>query len=187
MCRFTCEPNRSNRRACLLARLPLAKYSPRRTSTTSSRVTPTRLLGYSARGRKAVSVQGTCMGVPRATIVFEELVQLASEAPAVVTCGGRSPSKLGHDRRAQRRSGRLHACPRRQRSRTARPRLRIDPRRRPPARDRPGIHVCPIVSSDLFITRTRQYERWSSAVLAVEMEAAALFPIGASESQAGCP
>ena len=43
------------------------------------------------------------------------------------------------------------------------------------------LHVGPIVSSDLFYNPNEgQYERWSQrGVLAVEMEAAALFTIGA--------
>ena len=51
------------------------------------------------------------------------------------------------------------------------------------------LHIGPIVSSDLFYNPNEgQYERWSSrGVLAVEMEAAALFTVGAIRSvQAGC-
>ena len=51
------------------------------------------------------------------------------------------------------------------------------------------VHVGPIVSSDLFYNPDEgQYERWSKrGVLAVEMEAAALFTIGALRGvQSGC-
>ena len=51
------------------------------------------------------------------------------------------------------------------------------------------MHVGPIVSSDLFYNPDEgQYERWSKrGVLAVEMEAAALFTVGALRGvQAGC-
>jgi purine-nucleoside phosphorylase len=51
------------------------------------------------------------------------------------------------------------------------------------------LHVGPIVSSDLFYNPNEgQYERWSKrGVLAVEMEASALFTIGALRGvEAGC-
>jgi len=51
------------------------------------------------------------------------------------------------------------------------------------------MHVGPIVSSDLFYNPDDgQYERWSKrGVLAVEMEASALFTVGAIRGvQAGC-
>jgi purine-nucleoside phosphorylase len=51
------------------------------------------------------------------------------------------------------------------------------------------LHVGPIVSSDLFYNPDDgQYERWSKrGVLAVEMEASALFTIGALRGvEAGC-
>jgi purine-nucleoside phosphorylase len=51
------------------------------------------------------------------------------------------------------------------------------------------LHVGPIVSSDLFYNPDDgQYERWSKrGVLAVEMEAAALFTVGALRGvHAGC-
>jgi purine-nucleoside phosphorylase len=52
-----------------------------------------------------------------------------------------------------------------------------------------NVHVGPIVSSDLFYNPDDgQYERWSKrGVLAVEMEAAALFTVGALRGvEAGC-
>ena len=51
------------------------------------------------------------------------------------------------------------------------------------------MHVGPIVSSDLFYNPDEgQYERWSKrGILAVEMEAAALFTVGALRGvEAGC-
>ncbi len=51
------------------------------------------------------------------------------------------------------------------------------------------LHVGPIVSSDLFYNPDEgQYERWSKrGVLAVEMEAAALFTVAAIRGvEAGC-
>src|SRR5881409_1120899 len=51
------------------------------------------------------------------------------------------------------------------------------------------LHVGPIVSSDLFYNPDDgQYERWSKrGILAVEMEAAVLFTLGALRGvQAGC-
>src|SRR5256886_17635517 len=51
------------------------------------------------------------------------------------------------------------------------------------------MHVGPIVSSDLFYNPDEgQYERWSRrGVLAVEMEASALFTVGALRRvEAGC-
>ena len=51
------------------------------------------------------------------------------------------------------------------------------------------MHVGPIVSSDVFYNPDEgQYERWSKrGVLAVEMEASALFTVGALRGvQAGC-
>src|SRR3954453_2169221 len=52
------------------------------------------LLGYTGSYEgKAVSVQGTGMGCPGATIVFEELIQLGcTKLIRVGTCGGLQPS-----------------------------------------------------------------------------------------------
>src|SRR5919112_232581 len=83
------------------------------------------LLGFTGKWEgKPVSVQGTGMGCPSATIVFEELIQLGVK------------------------------------------RL---------------LRVGPIVSSDLFYNPDEgQYERWSKrGILAVEMEASALFTVAA--------
>src|SRR6266853_451884 len=91
------------------------------------------LLGYTGTFEgKPVSVQGTGMGCPGATIVFEELIQLGVK-------------KL--------------------------------------------LRVGPCVSSDVFYNPDEnQYERWSKrGVLGVEMEASALFTVGALRGvQSGC-
>src|SRR5438876_11696759 len=51
------------------------------------------LLGYTGTyDGRPVSVQGTCMGCPGATIVFEELIQLGvKKLIRVGTCGGLQP------------------------------------------------------------------------------------------------
>ena len=69
------------------------------------------LLGFTGTWKgKPVSVQGTGMGCPGATIVFEELIQLGcKKLIRVGTCGGLQirPRARRPDRRAQRGSGRL--------------------------------------------------------------------------------
>jgi DeoD family purine-nucleoside phosphorylase len=152
------------------------------------------LLGYtgSYRGRP-VSVQATGMGCPSAAIVFEELTQLGvKRLLRVGTCGGLQPDlKLGDlivavsavpaDATARHMVGEPHA----------------------PTSDWELVHgsvhaakelgkpvrVGPIVSSDLFYNPDDgQYRRWSErGILAVEMEAAVLFTLGALRGvQAGC-
>jgi DeoD family purine-nucleoside phosphorylase len=152
------------------------------------------LLGYtgSYRGRP-VSVQATGMGCPSAAIVFEELTQLGvKRLLRVGTCGGLQPDlKLGDlivavsavpaDATARHLVGEPHA----------------------PTSDWELVHgsvhaakelgkpvrVGPIVSSDLFYNPDDgQYRRWSErGILAVEMEAAVLFTLGALRGvQAGC-
>src|ERR1700675_1204135 len=153
------------------------------------------LLGYTGTyGGKPVSVQGTGMGCPGATIVFEELIQLGCKRLIRVgTCGGLQPhhalgdlivalSAVPADSTAMHLVGNEPHCP---------------PASGPPARGAVGraeeagqeLHVGPIVSSDLFYNPDEgQYERWSKrGVLAVEMEAAALFTVGAIRGvQSGC-
>jgi DeoD family purine-nucleoside phosphorylase len=152
------------------------------------------LLGYTGtyRGRP-VSVQATGMGCPSAAIVFEELTQLGvKRLLRVGTCGGLQPDlKLGAlivavsavpaDATARHLVGEPHA----------------------PTSDWELVHgsvhaakelgksvrVGPIVSSDLFYNPDDgQYQRWSErGILAVEMEAAVLFTLGALRGvQAGC-
>jgi DeoD family purine-nucleoside phosphorylase len=152
------------------------------------------LLGYTGTFKgKPVSVQATGMGCPSAAIVFEELVMLGVKRfLRVGTCGGLQGSlKLGDLIVA------VSALPADQ---TA---VHLVNEQHVPTSDWELVHaavhsakelgkpvqVGPIVSSDLFYNPDRQqYERWSKrGILAVEMEAAVLFTLGAlREVQAGC-
>ncbi len=145
------------------------------------------LLGFTGlyKGTR-VSVQGTGMGCPGATIVFEELVQLqCRKLIRVGTCGGLQVShQLGDlvvalsavpaDSTAMHLVGGEPHCP------TASWSLVHEAVHIAKHRDQP-LHVGPIVSSDLFYNPDEgQYARWAArGVLAVEMEAAALFTIAA--------
>ena len=153
------------------------------------------MLGYTGTYEgKPVSVQATGMGCPSAAIVIEELAQLGVRRMIRVgTCGGLQPDfKLGDlivalsavpaDATAiSYLAGEVHA----------------------PTADWDLVHgavhaakelgktvrIGPIVSSDLFYNPDpAQYERWSKrGVLAVEMEAAVLFTLGALRKfKAGC-
>jgi len=153
------------------------------------------LLGYTGQyGGKPVSVQGTGMGCPGATIVFEELIQLGVEKLIRVgTCGGlQSHHALGDlivaisavpaDATAMHLVANEPHCP------TGSWELIHGAVHVAKELGQP-MHVGPIVSSDLFYNPDEgQYERWSRrGVLAVEMEAAALFTVGAIRSvQTGC-
>jgi len=153
------------------------------------------LLGYTGtyKGRP-VSVQGTGMGCPGATIVFEELVQLGCRRLLRIgTCGGLQPSHaLGDlivalsavpaDSTAMHLVNNEPHCP------TASWSL-IHGAVHKAKEQGQHMHVGPIVSSDLFYNPNEgQYERWSArGVLAVEMEAAALFTVGAIRGvETGC-
>jgi DeoD family purine-nucleoside phosphorylase len=152
------------------------------------------MLGYTGEfDGRPVSVQATGMGCPSAAIVFEELVQLGVKRfLRVGTCGGLQPdmqlgdlivaiSAIAADSTAAHLVTEPHV----------------------PTSDWELVHaavhaakelgkpvrVGPIVSSDLFYNPDdRQYQRWSErGVLAVEMEAAVLFTLGALRKvQAGC-
>jgi DeoD family purine-nucleoside phosphorylase len=153
------------------------------------------LLGYTGEyGGKRVSVQGTGMGCPGATIVFEELVQLGvKKMIRVGTCGGLQPDhQLGDlivaltavpaDSTAMHLVGNEPHCP------TASWSL-IHGAVHVAKELGQAMHVGPIVSSDLFYNPSEgQYERWSKrGVLAVEMEASALFTVGAVRGvESGC-
>jgi DeoD family purine-nucleoside phosphorylase len=153
------------------------------------------LLGYTGAYKgKRVSVQGTGMGCPGATIVFEELCQLGvQKLIRVGTCGGLQPDhKLGDmivalsavpaDSTAMHLVANEPHCP------TGSWSL-IHGAVHAAKEMGQKLHVGPIVSSDLFYNPDEgQYERWSKrGVLAVEMEAAALFTVGALRGvQAGC-
>ena len=144
------------------------------------------MLGYTGTfAGKPVSVQATGMGCPSAAIVVEELVQLGVQRMIRVgTCGGLQPDmELGDlivaltavpaDATARQLVGEPH-CP------TADWELLHAAVHAAKELEKP-VRVGPIVSSDLFYNPDDgQYGRWSSrGVLAVEMEAAVLFTLGA--------
>jgi DeoD family purine-nucleoside phosphorylase len=153
------------------------------------------LLGYTGTYKgKPVSVQGTGMGCPGATIVFEELIQLGcKKLIRVGTCGGLQPHhQLGDlivaltavpaDSTAMHLVGNEPHCP------TASWSIIHDAVHTAKELGQ-DLHVGPIVSSDVFYNSDEgQYERWSKrGVLAVEMEASALFTIGAIRGvETGC-
>jgi DeoD family purine-nucleoside phosphorylase len=175
--------------ACLLPGDPLrAKYIAETYLTDVRQVNEERgLLGYTGLWEgKGVSVQGTGMGCPGATIVFEELIQLGvKRLLRVGTCGGLQPghalgdlivalSAVPADATATHLVGGEPHCP------TASWELIHEAVHVAKATDEP-IRVGPIVSSDVFYNPDGgQYERWSKrGILAVEMEASALFTVGA--------
>lgn len=183
--------------ACLLPGDPLrAKYIAETYLEDVRQVNEERgLLGFTGTWEgKPVSVQGTGMGCPGATIVFEELVQLGVQRLLRVgTCGGLQPdqalgdliiaiSAVPADSTAVHLVGGEPHCP------TASWELVHEAVHVATHRGEP-FRVGPIVSSDLFYNPDGgQYERWSQrGVLAVEMEAAALFTVGALRRVlAGC-
>jgi DeoD family purine-nucleoside phosphorylase len=152
------------------------------------------MLGFTGTFRgKPVSVQATGMGCPSAAIVVEELVMLGVKRMLRIgTCGGLQPDlKLGDLIVA------ISAVPA---DSTA---LNITREIHAPTADWALVHsavhkakelgkevrVGPIVSSDVFYNPDDgQYQRWSDrGILAVEMEAAVLFTLGALRKvQTGC-
>ncbi len=152
------------------------------------------MLGFTGTFRgKPVSVQSTGMGCPSAAIVVEELVMLGVKRMLRIgTCGGLQPDlKLGDLIVA------ISAVPA---DSTA---LNITREIHAPTADWGLVHasvhaakelgktvrVGPIVSSDVFYNPDDgQYQRWSDrGILAVEMEAAVLFTLGALRKvQTGC-
>jgi DeoD family purine-nucleoside phosphorylase len=184
-------------RACLLPGDPVrAKYIAETYLTDARLVNEERgLLGYTGTWEgKPVSVQGTGMGCPGATIVFEELIQLGVERLLRVgTCGGLQPdhalgdvivalSAVPADATATHLVGGEPHCP------TASWELIHEAVHVAKHADQ-LLRVGPIVSSDLFYNPDDgQYERWSRrGILAVEMEAAALFTVGALRGvKTGC-
>jgi DeoD family purine-nucleoside phosphorylase len=153
------------------------------------------MLGYRGSWEgKPLSVQSTGMGCPSAAIVIEELVQLGcKKLMRVGTCGGLQPhhqlgdlivalSAVPADQTAMHLVGNEPHCP------TASWDL-IHGAVHVAKEIGQTMHVGPIVSSDLFYNPDEgQYERWSRrGVLAVEMEASALFTVGAIRGvHAGC-
>jgi DeoD family purine-nucleoside phosphorylase len=126
------------------------------------------------------------MGCPGATIVFEELIQLGvTRLLRAGTCGGLQRdlahgelvlalSAIAADATATHLVGGEPHCP------TASWELVHEAVHVAKAAGE-RLRVGPIVSSDLFYNPDPgQYERWSKrGILAVEMEAAALFTVGA--------
>jgi len=183
--------------ACLLPGDPLrAKYiAETYLDDVVQRNSERGLLGYTGTWEgKPVSVQGTGMGCPGATIVFEELVQLGvKKLLRVGTCGGLQPDhELGDlivaltavpaDQTAVHLVGGEPHCP------TASWEL-IHGAVHVAKEIGQEMRVGPIVSSDLFYNPNEgQYDRWSArGILAVEMEASALFTVAALRGvQAGC-
>jgi purine-nucleoside phosphorylase len=183
--------------ACLLPGDPLrAKYIAETYLADPKQVNGERgLLGYTGtyEGTR-VSVQGTGMGSPGATIVFEELIQLGVKTLIRVgTCGGLQPGqKLGDtivaisgvsaDSTASHLAGNEPHTP------TASWELSHAAVHAAEAIGQP-VHVGPVASTDLFYNPdVGQYARWSNrGVLAVEMEAAALFTVAALKGvRGGC-
>ena len=175
--------------ACLLPGDPLrAKYIAETFLDDVVQVNAERgLFGFTGKWEgKPVSVQGTGMGCPGATIVFEELIQLGvKRLLRVGTCGGlQSDHALGDlivaltavpaDATATHLVAGEPHCP------TASWEL-VHGAVHSAKEIGQDMRVGPIVSSDLFYNPDRgQYERWSKrGILAVEMEAAALFTVTA--------
>jgi DeoD family purine-nucleoside phosphorylase len=183
--------------ACLLPGDPLrAQYIAETFLTDVVQVNAERgLLGYTGSwDGKRVSVQGTGMGCPGAAIVFEELIQLGvRKLLRVGTCGGlQADHSLGDlivaltavpaDSTAAHLVGEEPHCP------TASWELVHEAVHVAKTSDL-NLRVGPIVSSDLFYNPDQgQYGRWSErGILAVEMEAAVLFTLGALRGvQTGC-
>ena len=153
------------------------------------------MLGFSGtfRGRP-VSVQSTGMGCPSAAIVIEELVQLGvKRLLRVGTCGGLQPdmqlgdlivalSAVPADGTARHYTGGEPHAP------TAHWELVHGAVHAAKELDR-RVRIGPIVSSDVFYDPDKgRAQRWSDrGILAVEMEAAVLFTLGALRKvQAGC-
>jgi len=153
------------------------------------------MLGYTGTfGGKPVSVQSSGMGCPSAAIVIEELTQLGvTKIMRVGTCGGLQPDLSMGDLIIA-----LSATPA---DATATHYVGGEPHA--PTADFGLVHeavhqakhlgkpvrVGPIVSSDVFYQPdTGLAGRWSErGILAVEMEAAVLFTLGALRKiQAGC-
>jgi DeoD family purine-nucleoside phosphorylase len=153
------------------------------------------MLGYTGEYEgRPVSVQATGMGCPSAAIVVEELVQLGvKRLIRVGTCGGLQPdlqlgdlivalTAVADDATARHYVNGEPHCP------TADWELVHGAVHHAKELGQP-MRVGPIVSSDVFYNPDGgQYERWSDrGVLAVEMEAAVLFTLGALRKvQAGC-
>lgn len=153
------------------------------------------MLGYTGEFEGCpVSVQATGMGCPSAAIVMEELIQLGVKRfLRVGTCGGLQPDlRLGDlivaltavpaDGTARHYVGGEPHCP------TADWELVHSAVHAAKELGQP-LRVGPVASSDTFYDPdAERHKRWSArGVLAVEMEAAVVFTIGALRGvQAGC-
>jgi 5'-methylthioadenosine phosphorylase/purine-nucleoside phosphorylase len=183
--------------SCLLPGDPLrAKYIAETYFDDAVEVNHERgMLGYTGTFRgKRISVQSSGMGCPSAGIVIEELVQLGvKKILRVGSCGG---LKLGINMGELVVA--LSAVPA-----DATPLHLIGNETHAPTADWELVHslvhhakelgkpvnVGPVVSSDVFYNPDQgQYARWADrGILAVEMEAAMLFTLGALRKiQAGC-
>jgi 5'-methylthioadenosine phosphorylase/purine-nucleoside phosphorylase len=153
------------------------------------------MLGYTGtyKGRP-VSVQATGMGCPSAAIVFEELIQLGvKRLLRIGTCGGLQPdlalgdlivalSAVPSDKTALTYTGGEPHAP------TASWEL-VHGAVHAAKELGKAVRVGPIVSSDVFYDPDKgRAQRWSDrGILAVEMEAAVLFTIGALRRiETGC-
>jgi purine-nucleoside phosphorylase len=183
--------------ACLLPGDPLrAKYIAETFMQDVRQVNGERgMLGYTGTfNGKPVSVQSSGMGCPSAGIVIEELVQLGvRRILRVGTCGGLQPdlsigdliialSAVPADATATHLIGGEPHAP------TADWELIHGAVHHAKALGKP-VRVGPIVSSDVFYNPDGgQYQRWSDrGILAVEMEAAMLFTVGALKKiRTGC-
>jgi 5'-methylthioadenosine phosphorylase/purine-nucleoside phosphorylase len=152
------------------------------------------MLGYTGTWQgKPVSVQASGMGCPSAAIVIEELIQLGvKKIIRVGTCGGlQAHHELGDlivALTAVPQDGTVHTYVKEPHCPTADWEL-VHSAVHAAKEAGQEMHVGPIVSSDVFYNPDGgQYERWSArGILAVEMEAAVLFTIGALRKiQAGC-
>jgi 5'-methylthioadenosine phosphorylase/purine-nucleoside phosphorylase len=182
--------------ACLLPGDPLrAKYIADTFLDAAKQVNGERgMLGYTGTFHgKRVSVQSSGMGCPSAGIVIEELVMLGvKRILRVGTCGGlQADMNLGDlivaltavpaDATARHLIGEPHVP-------TADWELVHGAVHAAKELGKP-VRVGPIVSSDIFYNPdSGQYQRWSErGVLAVEMEAAILFTLGALRKiKTGC-
>ena len=153
------------------------------------------MLGYSGTFEgKPVSVQSSGMGCPSAAIVIEELVQLGvKKIMRVGTCGGLQPGMTMGEliialSATPADSTALHYVGGEPHAPTADFGLIHEAVHQAKHLGKP-VKVGPIVSSDIFYQPdTGLAQRWSDrGILAVEMEAAVLFTLGALRKiQVGC-
>jgi DeoD family purine-nucleoside phosphorylase len=153
------------------------------------------MLGYTGTfAGKPVSVQASGMGCPSAAIVVEELVQLGvRKIVRVGTCGGLQPDLAMGDlvvalAATAADSTATHYVGGEPHAPTADFRLVHEAVHQAKHLGKP-VRVGPVVSSDIFYQPDPdQARRWSQrGILAIEMEAAVLFTLGALRGiQTGC-